>query len=115
MKTGSLECSVLGATKGAMVNRFLQATKHPQLSQRKVAVEVVFLLTHYERLSPPVLQNLAGALGLGMSHEGGELLAGWLGKDGWVQREAHPWVGKGMSAVWAYEPTEKWRRLARSG
>lgn len=94
-----------------LLDRFLAATEHSMLGQRKVARELVFLLIHYRRLTPPVLQGVALKLGMSQTIESGEQLARWLQDDGWVQHTEKPWVGKGMSAVWAYEPTEKWHKL----
>lgn len=97
-------------------NKLLEAFKAEArggcLQQHRVALEIVLLLVdHPKRLIPPWFQDAAVALGMPRNFETGEMLSRWLQDDGWIQHTAHPWVGKGMSAVWAYEPTEKWRQL----
>jgi hypothetical protein len=103
----------MGKTARTLIDRFIAATEHGQLSQRIVAREVVIMLRHYPRLTPPVLQSVAALLKMPMPRtiETGELIAGWLRNDGWIEASAKPFAGRGMSAVNAYEPTDKWRKL----
>ncbi len=94
-----------------MIDAFIAATEHPQLSQRSVAREVVFVLVHHRRVTPPILQRMAGQLGLPRSYEAGDMLARMMEADGWICASAVSFVGKGTSAVSAYAPTRKWEAL----
>lgn len=96
-----------------LLQAFQLATEHAQLGQHKVAREAVFLLSHYQRILPMHLQAAMVELGLPRNYETGDLLARWLEADGWIYTSAKPFAGRGMSAVPAYEPSEKWRRLER--
>ena len=90
-----------------MIDQFITASNHFQLQDRVVAL----MLREHTTITPPVLLQHAKALNLGTTIEAANLLATWLLDDGWVNYSSKPFVGKGMSAVWSYEPTAKWNDL----
>lgn len=94
-----------------LIDRFIEATEHAQLQQRELAREVTIMLRHYSRITPPILKRAALWIGMAESYESGEIIARWLESDGWIAISAKPFAGRGMSAVNAYEPTDKWRKL----
>jgi len=95
--------------------RFQAATKHPQLSQDKVAREVCLLLRDFQHpggITPPRLITAASLIGMGpRNYETGQMLATWLLNDGWIQTAVRPYAGKGIGACLAYEVSPKWKEL----
>jgi hypothetical protein len=94
-----------------LIKAFQLASQAGCLAQHEVAREAVFLLRSYQRILPMHLQSAMAQLGLPRNFETGELLASWLQADGWAHASATPFAGRGMSAVQAYEPSEKWKKL----
>lgn len=96
---------------GSLADRFMSATSNPQLQQDEIAKVAVGLLSSSAAISPPRLMRAARSLGWGEGIEAGEVLANLLQLDGWVNHSAEPYAGRGMSAVWSYVPTKRWRDL----
>lgn len=99
----------------SLVDAFIEASEHVQLTHPPVAREAVYILRHHgERITPPVLSRMASMLGMPMANclETAMIVAAWLESDGWIQTSGKSFAGRGMSAVSAYEATAKWRELA---
>lgn len=96
-----------------MLDQFIAECSHFQLSDRKVAKEALFLLRCHPRITPPQLMRTAGMLGLPRNIETAKMLANWMMDDGWIHYSTKPFAGRGMSAVWAYEPTDKWQAFLK--
>lgn len=89
------------------IDLFLDKACHPLLQHRTVAKEVVFLIRSYDRILPFHIQNLLKMIGMPSSIEAAADFARVLMTDGWLQFSEKPFTGRGMSAVNAYELTEK--------